>query len=158
MLKDAPPATISAYWPMGDELDVKPLLVALAAVGHVLGLPVMVARAQPLIFRRWQPGDVLFEGGFGTSIPGADQPELVPRILIVPLLAFDRGGYRLGYGGGYYDRTLAALRRAGVVTAIGVAYAGQEVANVPRGPGDQPLDAIVTERDAIQPTAQAGAA
>jgi 5-formyltetrahydrofolate cyclo-ligase len=152
------PASISAYWPMGDEIDVRPLLAALDRAGHVIALPVTVARDAPLVFRRWRPDDALVDGGFGTSIPCADCAPVVPRILIVPLLAFDRAGFRLGYGGGYYDRTLAALRRAGPVTAIGVAYAGQEVPAVPRGPLDQPLDLIVTERETIQPADRAGAA
>ena len=144
-------AAISGYWPMGDELDVKPLLAALERAGHVIGLPVATARDTPLIFRRWRPGDALLDGGFGTSVPGEDSAPVVPGILIVPLLAFDRAGFRLGYGGGYYDRTLAALRGAGRVTAIGVAYAAQEVAAVPRGPSDQPLDLIATERETIHP-------
>lgn len=146
------PVAISGYWPMGNELDVKPLLAALDRAGHIIGLPVAVARDAPLVFRRWRPGNALLDGSFGTSIPGEDNASVVPRILIVPLLAFDRAGFRLGYGGGYYDRTLAALRHAGPVTAIGVAYADQEVASVPRGPRDQPLDAIVTERETIRPT------
>jgi len=149
---------ISGYWPMGDEMDVKPLLAALDRAGHVVGLPVAVARDAPLVFRRWRPGDPLLDGGFGTSIPGEGSAPVVPRIVLAPLLAFDRAGFRLGYGGGYYDRTLAALRRAGPVTAIGVAYGGQEVARVPRGPLDQPLDIIVTERETIRPAGQAGAA
>jgi 5-formyltetrahydrofolate cyclo-ligase len=151
------PAAISGYWPMGDELDVKPLLAALERAGHVIGLPVATARDTPLIFRRWRPGDALLDGGFGTSVPGEDNAPVVPRILIVPLLAFDRAGFRLGYGGGYYDRTLAALRRAGPVIAIGVAYADQEVAAVPRGPRDETLDVIITERETINPAGdQAG--
>jgi 5-formyltetrahydrofolate cyclo-ligase len=149
---------VSVYWPMGNEIDVKPLLAALDRTGHVIGLPVALSRGAPLAFRRWRPGDALLDGGFGTSIPGEASAPVVPRILIVPLLAFDRAGFRLGYGGGYYDRTLAALRRAGPVTAIGVAYAGQEVPAVPRGPLDQPLDVIVTERETIHPVNQAGAA
>jgi 5-formyltetrahydrofolate cyclo-ligase len=152
------PVATSAFWPMGDEIDVKPLLAALDRAGHVVGLPITVSRTAPLVFRRWRPGDALIDGGFGTSIPDEDCAPVVPRVLIVPLLAFDRAGFRLGYGGGYYDRTLAALRRAGPVTAVGVAYAAQEVASVPRGPDDQPLDVVVTERETIHPVNQAGAA
>jgi 5-formyltetrahydrofolate cyclo-ligase len=152
-LGDRPPTTVSAYWPMSSELDVTSLLVALDKAGHAVALPVVVARGRPLAFRRWRPGDTLVPGGFGTLAPRADAAALTPRVLIVPLLAFDRAGYRLGYGGGYYDRTLAALRREGAVTAIGVAFAEQEVARVPRGPGDEPLDLIVTDREIIRPDA-----
>lgn len=158
LLPGGTPAAISGYWPMGDELDVKPLLAALDSAGHVVALPIIVGRDAPLAFRRWRPGDALLDGGFGTSVPGSESPPVVPRIVIAPLLAFDRAGFRLGYGGGYYDRTLAALRRAGAVTAIGVAYGDQEVAHVPHGALDQPLDLIATERETIQPCGQAGAA
>lgn len=146
-----PEAPLSAFWPMGDELDVRPLITRAAFAGHPVGLPVMLGKAQPLIFRRWRPGDLLADGGFGTSIPTADKPEIVPQILIVPLLAFDRAGFRLGYGGGFYDRTLEKLRALGPVLAIGVAFAAQEVVAVPRDEHDQRLDWIVTETDAFQP-------
>jgi 5-formyltetrahydrofolate cyclo-ligase len=148
----APPAgtPVSGYWPMGDELDVRPLMTALNERGHDVGLPVVVAAGEPLIFRRWQPGDTLVPAGFGTQVPHADQPEVVPQVLFVPLLAFDRRGYRLGYGGGFYDRTLSRLTEEVGAIAVGVAYAGQEVEAVPNDDYDWPLDWIVTEREALR--------
>jgi 5-formyltetrahydrofolate cyclo-ligase len=108
-------------------------------------LPVVVRRGLPLLFRAWHPGQPLVTGSFGVPRPDKDQPELTPRVLIVPLLAFDRAGYRLGYGGGFYDRTLAALRQRKPITAIGVGYVAQELPQVPHGPMDQRLDYVLTE-------------
>ncbi len=142
-------APISGFWPMGSEIDIRPLLEKLNGKGHPVGLPVVARKSAPLIFRRWQTGDNLISGGFGTSIPDPNQPEIEPRVLFVPLLAFDRQGYRLGYGGGFYDRTLERLRRIGPRLAVGVAFAAQEVAEVPRDRYDQKLDVIVTEREVI---------
>lgn len=148
---DVPPgAAVSGFWPMGEEIDVKPLLAQLHASGHPIGLPVVVKRGEPLVFRRWHPGLELMNGGFGTQVPPASAPEVVPQVLIVPLLAFDAEGYRLGYGGGFYDRTLDRLRTGSAADplAVGVAYAAQHVARVPRDDFDQPLDWIVTEKAA----------
>jgi 5-formyltetrahydrofolate cyclo-ligase len=138
----APPAgaVVAGYWPMGSEIDVRPLLLALAARGHRLVLPEVTPKGQALIFRDWQPGAALVPGRWGTAHPQG--PVRVPDILLVPLLAFDRARNRLGYGGGYYDRTLAALPGA---LALGCAFAGQEVASVPVGPYDRALDAVATE-------------
>ena len=146
---------VSAYWPIGSEIDPRPLMTRLHEDGHPIALPVTSARGDPLVFRAWRPDDTLEAAGFGTQEPLASQPELTPRVLIVPLLAFDRAGHRLGYGGGFYDRTLARLRRSGAVLAVGVAYAAQEVAAVPRDGVDQPVDWIVTEAESIR--MQAGA-
>lgn len=143
-------APISAFWPMGEEIDVKPLMTRAAFAGHAIGLPVMPGKARPLVFRKWRPGDKLADGGFGTSIPSDDKPEIQPSVLIVPLLAFDRAGYRLGYGGGFYDRTLEKLRALGPTLAVGVAFSEQEVPQVPRDNFDQKLDWIVTEKEAIR--------
>ena len=140
-----PGAIIAGYWPMGDEMDPRPLMLALAAGGHALALPVTPPRGQPLAFRAWAPGAELRAGPLGTSEP-AGGDELRPDILLVPLLAFDRAGRRLGYGGGYYDRTLAALPGA---KAIGIAYAGQEMPEVPAGPQDFRLPLIATEAGII---------
>ncbi|HEY7690084.1 MAG TPA: 5-formyltetrahydrofolate cyclo-ligase [Dongiaceae bacterium] len=143
-------ATVSAFWPLEDELNTRPLIAALAARNHTIGLPVVVKKGQPLIFRRWTPETALVQGSFRVMTPPPDAPEVVPSLLVVPLLAFDRAGYRLGYGGGFYDRTLHKLRGAdGKVLAVGVALSAQEVPSVPRDDTDQPLDWIVTEREAF---------
>ena len=139
-------AVVSAYWPMGDELDPRPLIRRLHEAGHVIGLPVVVAKGAPLLFRQWTPATRFVPGGFKTEVPEPGAPEVVPNVLLVPLLAFDAAGYRLGYGGGFYDRTLAQLRVISHVTAIGFAYEGQAVPAVPHADYDQPLDGIVTER------------
>jgi 5-formyltetrahydrofolate cyclo-ligase len=104
-------ATVSGFWPIGDEFDPRPLMEALAARGHTLCLPVVVGKGRPLAFRAWAPGDPLERAGFGLSVPAWDAAPAIPRFLIVPLLAFDRRGYRLGYGGGFFDRTIAASAR-----------------------------------------------
>ena len=147
LAQHAPPkgAIIAGYWPMGDEMDPRPLMLALASRGHALALPVTPPRGQPLAFRAWAPGAALRPGPMGTSEPAAGE-ELRPDVLLVPLLAFDRAGRRLGYGGGYYDRTLAALPGA---KAIGIAYAGQEMPEVPAGPQDMRLPLIATEAGVI---------
>jgi 5-formyltetrahydrofolate cyclo-ligase len=117
---------------------------------------VVVGKGQPLIFRAWHPGLALVAGGFKTEVPPHSSPELAPEILIVPLLAFDSEGYRLGYGGGFYDRTLEKLRKTGRrPLAVGVAFSAQHVARVPRDHYDQPLDWIVTEKNAQAFAAQA---
>ena len=141
---------VSAYWPISSEIDPRPLMHRLHKDGHPIALPAVVAPARPLVFRAWRSGDPLEPAGLGTREPLADRPEVTPRVLIVPLLAFDRAGYRLGYGGGFYDRTLTGLRRAGETLAVGVAYAAQEVAEVPHDGDDQPLDWLVTEAEAIE--------
>jgi 5-formyltetrahydrofolate cyclo-ligase len=111
---------------------------------------VVAGKGKPLLFRVWRPGMVLKSGAFGLSEPGPDAPEIAPRIVFAPLLAFDRRGNRIGWGAGFYDRTLAGLRAKGPVTAVGVAYAAQEVAEVPAGAHDQPLDWIATERAVVK--------
>ncbi len=137
---------IAGYWPMRDEIDVRPVLQVLAAEGKEVYSPVVETKDEPLIFRRWRPGDVLETSSFDVEEPAADQPAGTPDCLIVPLLAFDKGGYRLGYGGGFYDRTIAALKAAGLCLTIGAAYAGQLMDHLPRESHDQPLDMIVTEK------------
>lgn len=141
---------VSAYWPLPGEFDARSLLRAFHRQGHVCLLPVVVARGEPLTFRRWTPDAVLAIRGLGVLTPLASAPAARPDLLLVPLLAFDGDGFRLGYGGGYYDRTLAALRSDGGAPplAVGLAFAGQEVPRVPRGEGDEPLDWIVTEAEA----------
>jgi 5-formyltetrahydrofolate cyclo-ligase len=141
---------IAGYWPMADEIDIRPLLAALHDQGRTIVLPVVAGSGEPLIFRRWLPEMALQEGTFGTLHPGADAQEETPGLLLVPLLAFDGRGARLGWGGGFYDRTLAHLRAAGPVIAVGAAYHGQRMERVPQMPGDQPLDWIVTDEDVIE--------
>ncbi len=138
-------AQVSGYWPMSEEIDIRPLMARLHAAGHALALPVVVGKGQPLTFRRWRPGAPLVKAAFGLHQPAADAPPVAPDILLVPLLAFDADGYRLGWGGGFYDRTLAALRGQAPVIAIGVAYAAQRLDKVPRTERDQRLDWVVTE-------------
>ncbi|RIA55452.1 5-formyltetrahydrofolate cyclo-ligase [Dichotomicrobium thermohalophilum] len=133
------PAVISGYYPFGDELDCLPLLRRLIDDGHSIGLPV-TRKGQPLIFRAWTPETQMVRGALGIPTPPEEAPELTPVVLLVPLAAFDERGYRIGYGGGFYDRTLAKLRAAGPVTAVGVAFAEQRVDRVPNEPHDQPLD------------------
>ncbi len=136
----SPGAAVSGYWPMGSEIDIRPLLHALHARGHRLCLPETPKRGNPLIFRAWAPGDLLSPGPFGTQQP---MGELVtPDLLLVPLLAFDAFGNRLGYGGGYYDRTFEMFPAA---FRLGCAFAAQEIAAVPAGPHDGRLHAIATE-------------
>ncbi|TCS63142.1 5-formyltetrahydrofolate cyclo-ligase [Varunaivibrio sulfuroxidans] len=142
--------SIGGYWPMGAEVDLRSLYERLAKRGHFLALARVRTRDAPLEFRRWRPGDPLETGVYGTSHPLDGAPLVFPRLVLAPLLAFDRLGGRLGYGGGYYDRTLEKDRKTGDITAVGVAFSAQEVARVPVDRRDQPLDWIVTEKEAIQ--------
>ena len=143
-------AVVSAFWPLPDEFDTKPLMRALHDAGHPIGLPVVQKRGLPLKFRLWTPETKLTRGNFNVEIPGDECAECRPDVLIVPLLAFDREGYRLGYGGGFYDRTIATLRGAGTPIAVGWAYAGQEIDAVPHDDTDARLDWVVTETEAIR--------
>jgi 5-formyltetrahydrofolate cyclo-ligase len=148
VLREMPPpagAVTSGFWPLEGEIDIRPLLEALHALGHAVVLPQTPKRGDPLIFRCWHPGMEMVRERFGTYRPTGEV--MTPGVLFVPLLAFDRCGRRLGYGGGYYDRTLAALPDA---IAIGCAFAAQEVDEVPAGPGDAHLDAVATEREIIR--------
>jgi 5-formyltetrahydrofolate cyclo-ligase len=142
------PAVVSGFWPIKDEIDIRPLMIELFNQGCQLALPVVQGRGQPLLFRAWRPGDPLEAGVFGTLQPSARRETLEPDALIVPLLACDEEGWRLGYGGGFYDRTLAGLRARRRVTAIGVGFDAQLVPEVPHGPGDQRLDWLLTDRRA----------
>jgi len=136
--RDAP---LSGYLPIRTEIDPVPVM---AAHRGPVGVPVIPGPAQALVFHRWSPGCALIDGPFGARVP-AEGVAVVPRVVIVPLLAFDARGFRLGYGGGFYDRTLAALRAAGPVLALGFAYAAQEVPEVPIDAYDQRLDGVVTD-------------
>jgi 5-formyltetrahydrofolate cyclo-ligase len=137
-------AVVSGFWPMGQEIDIRPLLLALHGRGHSIVLPETPKRGNPLIFRLWYPGAAMVRERFGTSRP--DGEVRVPDFFLVPLLAFDRRGYRVGYGAGYYDRTLGGLPGR---YRLGVAYAAQELDEVPAGAYDERLDAVATERGVI---------
>ncbi len=143
ILASCPPASgdiVGGFWPMQGEVDLRALLETLHRRGHRIALPHTPPIGQSLVFRHWYPGVAMVAERFGTQRP--DSEALVPDYLLVPLIAFDRSGHRLGYGGGFYDRTLAALPRA---RAIGCAFAAQELDEVPVGEYDAPLHAIATE-------------
>ncbi len=147
---ELPPGTIVAgYSPIGTELDPFPLMRALESRGAALALPVIIARDHALIFRAWQPQEDLVRGPYGIFQPSSDAPEVDPDIVLVPLAAFDRAGHRIGYGRGYYDRTLQNLRAMKKITVIGLAFAVQEIETVPRLPHDEQLDCVLTERELI---------
>ncbi|MCJ9427929.1 5-formyltetrahydrofolate cyclo-ligase [Kordiimonas marina] len=147
-------AVIGAYWPMGDEMDPRFLMQALERAGYGLALPAVTKQHAPLTFRRWGLGDPLIEGDHGTLAPADDAPEVVPAALIVPLLAFDADCYRLGWGGGYYDRTLAANTE---MKAFGFAYGAQFVDHMPRDEHDWPLQGVITETGVVLPRKTLGA-
>jgi 5-formyltetrahydrofolate cyclo-ligase len=139
-------ATVAGYWPLAGELDPRPGMDRLRALGHALALPRLDGRDQPLMFLAWDEGDILVEGTFKLLEPHPARPARLPDVVLAPLLAFDRRGGRLGYGMGYYDRTLGHLRSGGRrPLAIGIAFAAQEVDEVPTGPTDIPLDGVITE-------------
>ncbi len=145
---------ISGYCPIRTEIDPTPLMAALYAAGHRLCVPVIQGRGLALKFREWRPDVEMVEGEFGALVPTAGD-WLEPRLLIAPLVAFDAKGWRLGYGGGFYDRSLQGLRAQDSASrrtlAVGFAYSAQQVDVVPRDSTDQPLDAIVTEHGLMRP-------
>lgn len=145
---DRPPRVVAGYVAIGDECDPAPALTALRARGARIALPRTTPGA-PLDFRLWADGDPLEDGPYGTRQPGDAAARVRPDAVIAPLLAFDRRGGRLGYGGGFYDRTLAALRADGAVFALGLGFGAQEVDLVPVGPHDQRLDAVATDHELI---------
>lgn len=134
---------VAGYWPIRDEMDVKSVVARLMDAGQPVCLPVVLGDEQPLELRIWEDGAPLYEAGFGTLAPAEEAPRAEPDVIIMPLLGFDKHGTRLGYGGGYYDRTLATLSKR--PRLIGFAFALQEVDLIPREAHDVPLDAIVTE-------------
>ncbi len=140
---------LAGYMAMRTEIDPTAAMEEAAAHGPV-GVPVIMGVGQPLKFRTWGPGCALIKGEFGAMIPETGD-WMIPQIVVVPLVAFDRSGGRLGYGGGFYDRTLEKLRAAQPTLAIGFAYEAQEDENLPLEQTDQPLDLIVTERGVITP-------
>jgi len=141
--------TVALYWPIGEEADPRLLLQALGYHEFTTLLPVTVGRGQPLVFRKWKWGQPLVEGPMRIPEPSPRLPEAQPDLLFVPLAAFDRRGFRIGYGAGHYDATLQKLRAQRAVAAIGIAFACQEIERVPHEPHDQPLDIVLTERETI---------
>jgi 5-formyltetrahydrofolate cyclo-ligase len=145
----APGAIVSGFMALKSEINPLPLMQKLAGQGARLALPAIAGRGEPLILRAWEPGAPLGRGQWGIREPTADAAEVEPDILLVPLLAFDRAGHRIGYGAGYYDLTIARLRARKAVMAVGIAFAVQEVAAVPATARDARLDLVLTEREMI---------
>ena len=140
---------VAGFSPMRSEINPVPLMRKLAGAGARLALPVVQGRGKPLIMRAWHFGAPLKSGQWGIREPTADAAEVAPDILIVPLAAFDRQGHRIGYGAGYYDMTIHALRAKKKVIAVGIAYAAQEIEQVPATERDARLDLVLTEREVI---------
>ncbi len=139
-----PGAMVSGFAAIRDEMDPAPLMLWLNAEGFKLALPVMQGKGKPLAMRAWSPGDAMLPAAWGIVEPMDDKPEVEPDVVLVPLLAFDSMGSRLGYGGGYYDRTLARLRSLKPIVAVGLAYDEQRVDAVPRESYDERLDWVLT--------------
>jgi 5-formyltetrahydrofolate cyclo-ligase len=140
---------VSGFSPMRTEINPIPLLRKLAEAGAGLALPCIAGRGHPLIMRAWDFGAPLASGQWGIREPTTDAAEVAPDILIVPLVAFDRAGQRIGYGAGYYDMTIHALRAKKKIVAVGIAFAAQEIAKVPATERDERLDLVLTEREVI---------
>jgi 5-formyltetrahydrofolate cyclo-ligase len=139
------PLTIAGYFPIRSEADPLPLLNELGRLGHICALPRVVEAEEPLTFHVWEPGSATKAGPFGTRVPDRDAPQILPEIVLVPLLSFDLKGMRLGYGGGFYDRTLEKIRQEKDCLAVGIAFSAQERDQLPHDRYDQALDWVVTE-------------
>jgi 5-formyltetrahydrofolate cyclo-ligase len=148
-LSVAPGTIVSGFMPLKREINPLPLMRKLADGGARLALPLVAGRGKPLIMRGWNWGEPLVPGVWGIREPPPAAPEVAPDILLVPLLAFDRRGYRIGYGAGYYDLTIAQLRANKPIAAVGIAFAAQEVETVPRTAFDAQLDLVLTENETI---------
>ncbi|HMK69630.1 MAG TPA: 5-formyltetrahydrofolate cyclo-ligase [Xanthobacteraceae bacterium] len=144
-----PVMIVSGFMPMRSEINPLPLMRKLQGQGARLALPVVAGRGKPLVMREWTFGAPLQAGVWGIRQPAPEAAALDPDILLVPLLAFDRAGYRIGYGAGYYDLTIARLRARKAVIAVGLGFAVQEIAGVPATPRDARLDLVLTEREVI---------
>jgi 5-formyltetrahydrofolate cyclo-ligase len=145
----APGAIVSGFMPFKNELDPQPLMRKLAGEGARLALPAVIGRGKPLAMREWAFGETLATGVWGIREPKPEAATVEPEILLVPLLAFDRAGHRIGYGAGYYDLTITLLRARKSVVTVGVAFAALEVPVVPVTPRDARLDLVLTEREVI---------
>ena len=139
-----PRAIVSGFFAIRDEIDPAPLLGRLAARGHPLCLPVMQGKDQPLVFRAWAPGDDMASATWGIAEPLPSRSEYQPDVVLVPLLAFDAQGYRLGYGGGFYDRSLQRLRKLKPIVAVGIGYDELKIDEVPHLDYDEPVDWVLT--------------
>ena len=137
--------TVSGFHPFHSEIDARPLMTKLGDAGYITALPVITAKDRPLKFRAWKPGDPLIDGVWNIPVPPETAEDLIPDIILVPLLGFDNEGYRIGYGGGFYDRTLEQLGKTKKIIAVGLAYSTQHVAYIPREAHDIALDWILTE-------------
>lgn len=150
LAREKRPAVVSAYFALPEEASTLPLLKALSRAGFATALPVTGARGTPLTFRLWRPGEPMAKGKMGIGEPLPEAEEVDPDLLFTPLAAFDRAGNRIGYGAGFYDRSLAKLRGKKSICAIGVAYACQEIPKVPHEAHDERLDFVLTERELIE--------
>lgn len=154
LFKTIPTSTpvVAGYVAIHHEISVALAMNALAARGHTLCLPVVTATGQSLIFRKWKPGEPLEKGAYGIDVPLSQAEEVLPDVVIVPLAAFDLAGHRLGYGAGYYDKTIAKMRaQKKDILLIGAAYAQQQIERIPIDEHDRKLDAIVTEKGIVKP-------
>ena len=149
-LQTATPLIIAGYWPRQSEIDPRLLMAKLAEYGHELALPVVVGEGLPMVFRKWAPGVDLEIGFFEIPVPSESAEIIHPDIALVPMIGFDAERHRLGQGGGYYDRTFA-VKRPDLV--LGLAFACQEVKDLPHGPGDAVMDVVVTDQGVIMPPA-----
>lgn len=149
-LQPTPTMVVALYYPVNDELDTMVLAKALSDKRVKLALPVVEKKNNPLVFREWQEHTPLENGHYNIPVPTNESPVVVPSHIVVPLVAYNSNGARLGYGGGYYDRTLALLRENHQICAIGYGFGAQHVDDLPTDKLDQPLDWIITEREAIK--------
>jgi 5-formyltetrahydrofolate cyclo-ligase len=148
---------VAGYWPIRSEIDPTPLLGELAQRGYQTALPATPQPDEALVFYLWQPGEALVDGPYGTSEPASTAPQCEPDCLLVPMLAFDDAFYRLGYGGGFYDRSLTVIRKSKPdASAVGIAYPEQKVERIPIGPHDARLDAVLTPHGLMRPQGEAG--
>jgi len=145
-----PGAVIGSYWPVKSEVDIRCLLSYFYRQGHTCALPVVQAPKKPLLFREWRPGDLLVSGIYNILTPDETAAPVIPTVLLIPILGFDRHGNRLGYGKGYYDQTLEILRAHYAITAIGIAFDCQEVDAIPHLDHDEPMDYIITPTQIIE--------
>jgi 5-formyltetrahydrofolate cyclo-ligase len=145
----APTMIASGFMPLKSEINPLPLMRKFADAGSTLALPVVAGRGKPLIMRAWSWGEPLVAGVWGIREPPPEAPAVDPDVVLVPLLAFDRRGHRIGYGAGYYDMTIARLRAKKPIAAVGIAFAAQEVETIPTTAFDEPLDLVLTENETI---------